>query len=581
MFGKGFARIRSALEGLLRFPDHGESFGRYQQLRRNLIVLMVLVTLVPLFLMALINRYQFQKSISVETIEPLRVRVNDTRRSFEMFLTQRQSALSLIASTHRLDDLLEKKTLARNLTALKREIGGFADLGIIDSEGLQLSYVGPYELEGKSYADQQWFQEVAIRGTHVSDVFLGYRQFPHFVIAVRHLSPTDEWWVLRATIDTEKVNQVVGAFEPALHGDTFIVNRSGVLQTPSKFYGQTLETLPFDLPPISYEPAVVEVEDPQGRQVFVAYTYIGSPAGVLMTVRPKAEILRSWYSVRAENISLLLLSSVVICIVIFRISTILVKRLEESEKKREIASHQMQYSSKLATIGRLAAGVAHEINNPMAIINEKAGLMKDLIGLNPDFPDREKLLPLTDSILDSVSRGRTITHRLLGFARHMDVEMKATDLNYVVREVVGFLEKEAFHRSVEVKLELDEDLPMIPTDEGQLQQVFLNILNNALDAVDEGGRVVIKSGVRDDGLLVISFEDNGLGMSEETLTHIFDPFFSTKKKYGTGLGLSITYGIVKQLGGTIEVDSEERVGTTFRVCLPRSAPPKVAPGTVT
>jgi two-component system NtrC family sensor kinase len=401
------------------------------------------------------------------------------------------------------------------------------------------------------------------------------------VIAVRHLSSTDEWWVLRATIDTEKINQVVGAFDLAAHGDTFIVNRSGVLQTPSKFYGQALGTLPMDLPPISYEPAVVEMEDPHGRQLFVAYTYIGAPAGVLLSVKPKAETLRSWYAMRSENIFLLLFSSVIICIVIFRISTSLVRRIEESEKKRELASRQMQYSSKLATIGRLAAGVAHEINNPMAIINEKAGLMRDLIGLNPDFPEREKLLPLTDSIIDSVSRGRTITHRLLGFARHMDVEMKSTDLNYVVREVVGFLEKEAFHRSVEVKLELDEDLPTIATDEGQLQQVFLNILNNALDAVDEGGRVVIKSGGHEDNSLVVSFEDNGSGMSKETLEHIFDPFFSTKKKYGTGLGLSITYGIVKQLGGTIEVESEERVGTTFRVCLPRSAPPKAASGTIT
>ncbi len=577
MFGRGLAWIRSALKGLIHLPDYGESSGRYQRLRRNLIVLMILVTLVPLFLMALINRYQYQKTMSLETIEPLRVRVNDTRRSFEMFLTQRQSALSLIASTHRLDELLQGKTLARNLSALKREIGGFVDLGVIDSQGMQVGYVGPYDLEGKSYADQHWFQEVAIRGTHVSDVFLGYRQFPHFVIAVRHLSPTDEkWWVLRATIDTEKVNQMVGAFEPDLHGDTFIVNRAGVLQTPSKFYGKVLETLPMELPPISYEPVVLEREDPQGRQLLVAYTYIGSPAGVLMTVRPKAEILRSWYAVRSENIFLLLFSSVVICIVIFWTSSGLVRRIEESDKKRELAAHQMQYSSKLATIGRLAAGVAHEVNNPMAIINEKAGLMRDLIDLNPDFPERKRLLPLTDSILDSVSRCRTITHRLLGFARHMDVEMKPMDVNYVVREVVGFLEREAFHRSVEVKLELDEELPMIASDEGQLQQVFLNILNNALDAVGEGGRVVIRTEIREDDSLVISFEDNGSGMSEETLKHIFEPFFSTKKKYGTGLGLSITYGIVKQLGGTIEVESEERVGTTFRVCLPRSAPAKVA-----
>jgi two-component system NtrC family sensor kinase len=214
----------------------------------------------------------------------------------------------------------------------------------------------------------------------------------------------------------------------------------------------------------------------------------------------------------------------------------------------------------------------------MAIINEKAGLMRDLIDRDPEFQERERLLPLTVSILNSVDRCRTITHRLLGFARRMDVEMEDVDLNYVVRDIVGFLEKEAFHRSVEVKLELDEDLPMIPSDRGQLQQVFLNILNNALDSVDEGGWVVIRSGIHDDDRVVVSFEDNGVGMPEETIKHIFDPFFTTKQKYGTGLGLSITYGIVKKLGGHIEVESEEGVGTTFKVYLPRLQVAKVDSG---
>jgi len=320
------------------------------------------------------------------------------------------------------------------------------------------------------------------------------------------------------------------------------------------------------------------MEDPAGREILLTYTYIVSPASILMTVKPKAEVLKSWYALRTESILLLLFSTVVICIVVFRLSGRLVRRIAESDKEREMASHQMEYSNKLATIGRLAAGVAHEINNPMAIINEKAGLMRDLIDLDPEFQEREKLLPLTQSILNSVDRCRTITHRLLGFARRMDVEMEDVDLNYVVRDIVGFLEKEAFHRSVEVKLELKRDLPTIPSDRGQLQQAFLNILNNALDSVDEGGWVVIRSEICDDGRVVVCFEDNGVGMPEETIQHIFDPFFTTKQRYGTGLGLSITYGIVKKLGGNIEVESEEGVGTAFKVYLPRPLVAKVNPG---
>jgi two-component system, NtrC family, sensor kinase len=197
--------------------------------------------------------------------------------------------------------------------------------------------------------------------------------------------------------------------------------------------------------------------------------------------------------------------------------------------------------------------------------------MRDLIEFTPNFPDREKFLSLTDSIVQSVERCRAITHRLLGFARRMDVQVEVLELNEVLREVMGFLEKEALHRNIDVRLQLAGDLPRIASDRGQLQQVFLNILNNAFQAVDDGGFVTITSWDRDFNTVGVSVQDNGKGMSEETLKHIFEPFFTTKKGSGTGLGLSITYGIVKKLGGDIEVHSKEGQGTTFTVFLPKQA----------
>ena len=260
---------------------------------------------------------------------------------------------------------------------------------------------------------------------------------------------------------------------------------------------------------------------------------------------------------------------IIIFLVVFKLTDALVKRVEESDQKREMTYHEIEHTNKLAKIGRLAAGIAHEINNPMAIINEKAGLMEDLIVSISSFPKKEKFFQLTESIRQSVDRCSTITHRLLGFARRMDVEIEALDLNEVVLEVFGFLEKEAFHRNIEVRLQLEDDLPQIFSDHGQLQQVFLNILNNAFTAVDDGGMVAITSWDRDLNMVGISIQDNGVGMSEETKSHIFEPFFSTRKGYGTGLGLSITYGIVKKLGGNVEVQSEEGEGSTFTVFLPK------------
>jgi two-component system NtrC family sensor kinase len=118
---------------------------------------------------------------------------------------------------------------------------------------------------------------------------------------------------------------------------------------------------------------------------------------------------------------------------------------------------------------------------------------------------------------------------------------------------------------------LAKDLPRIDSDRGQLQQVFLNILNNAMAAVDDEGKIFIATWEKDADTIAASIRDNGCGMSEETLRHIFEPFFTTKKEHGTGLGLSITYGIVKKLGGDIEVMSKEHEGTTFKVFLPKKS----------
>jgi two-component system NtrC family sensor kinase len=220
---------------------------------------------------------------------------------------------------------------------------------------------------------------------------------------------------------------------------------------------------------------------------------------------------------------------------------------------------------------RLAAGVAHEINNPLAIINEKTGLMKDIMALSPDFPAKEKFAAQVESILRAVERCRGITHRMLGFARRMDVSAEEIDLGELVKETAGFLSNEAMHRRVDVRLDMDPELPRIVSDRSQLQQVFLNVFNNALAAVADGGRInaIARPLPLPEGQAVeVSVRDNGCGMSEETLKHIFEPFFTTKRGKGTGLGMSITYGIVKRLGGDIAVESEQGVGTTITITLP-------------
>ncbi len=262
-----------------------------------------------------------------------------------------------------------------------------------------------------------------------------------------------------------------------------------------------------------------------------------------------------------------LIGTLLIVLAVFKTAAFLVKQIQAADEKRESAFRELENSQKLSSIGRLAAGVAHEINNPMAIINQKSGLMKDLIGLDESFAQKEKFLQLTDSIGQSVERCKKITHRLLGFARRMEVMYEKLDLNEILLEVLGFLEKEALYREITLDLNLSEDLPKISSDIGQLQQVLLNIISNSFAAVEDTGRIAITSWKINSEKVAVSVEDNGCGMSEETLSHIFEPFFTTKKEYGTGLGLPITYGIIEKLGGKIDVKSKVNNGTIFTITL--------------
>jgi len=290
---------------------------------------------------------------------------------------------------------------------------------------------------------------------------------------------------------------------------------------------------------------------------------------VVLLDRPGA-LQEGWLSLRRDLAVFMALSLLTILLVVVWGARFMVNRQRDADTRRAALFHKLEYTNKMAAIGRLAAGVAHEINNPLAIINEKAGLLHDHLTLAPEPPPPERLRPLVDSVINSVERCGTITHRLLGFAKHMEVRSEEIDLEILLREVLSFLEREAAYRSVEVAYDVAADLPTIHSDRGQLQQVFLNIVNNAISAVGDGGRVDIRLECHGAERVAVSVADDGPGISRENLARIFEPFFTTKKVTGTGLGLSITYGIVQKLGGKIRVSSEEGQGACFTVVLPVS-----------
>ncbi len=234
------------------------------------------------------------------------------------------------------------------------------------------------------------------------------------------------------------------------------------------------------------------------------------------------------------------------------------------EKQLQETQMQLLQSEKLRALGEMAAGVAHEINNPLGgILIYASLLMEDLPEDDPKRADLEK-------IVQETTRCKEIVKSLLEFARQSGPKMEPTDVNKAITDVLLFLENQATFHNIEIVKELDPFLPKIQGNAGQLKQVFMNIMINAADAMHGKGTLTIRTRLSEDEKeVIIEFTDTGEGIPKDVLPKIFDPFFTTKGVgKGTGLGLSMSYGIVKEHGGRIEVDTEVGRGSTFRIVLP-------------
>lgn len=217
---------------------------------------------------------------------------------------------------------------------------------------------------------------------------------------------------------------------------------------------------------------------------------------------------------------------------------------------------------KMASIGRLAAGVAHEINNPLTTILTSAMLMQE--DTDPDDPRYQELQTMANEAL----RCRKIVSNLLDFARQTEPTMKLTDVNKAIRKCVVLIRKQAAFNDVTVEENPAKDLPEISVDKAQIEQALINLILNAIEATDPGGKVTINSRFASETSMVeITVSDTGKGISEEDIDRIFEPFFTTGES-GTGLGLAITHGIVEQHGGRIDVKSKFGQGTSFTIRLP-------------
>jgi two-component system, NtrC family, sensor kinase len=251
-----------------------------------------------------------------------------------------------------------------------------------------------------------------------------------------------------------------------------------------------------------------------------------------------------------------------------------VRRLLRRPAKPEVTwllDERLLHTQKLAAVGELAAGVAHEINNPLAIIRQEAEWVGQLLRKAelPEGPEAAEIRDSLREIVQQVDRARDITANLLNLARKREPVFQQVDLNRIIRDMAALVEKEAKEHNIRVIQRLQEGLPLISSDGPLLRQVMLNLLNNARQALDRDGSITIATGREGGEWVRITISDTGSGIAPENLNRVFDPFFTTKPPgAGTGLGLAISRGIIHKLRGEITVASRPGEGTVFTITLP-------------
>jgi len=565
-----------------KFWDHSDvELGPYKhlvnfrKLWKLTVVLTLAVALIPLLIITLVDYRVGQTAIESEILLRTTRLVSNTRRSVSFFLAEHRAALDFVVLDNTFESLILPGRVDQVLQNLKNGFGGFVDVGVINDAGIQVAYSGPYDLQGKKYQNADWFKKVAASGVYLSDVFMGYRNTPHMVIAAKHDLPEGGFYVLRATLDTARFNDLLSGLAVGGQGDAFVINQQGTLQTPSRYRGKVLDQIDLPIPSFSERSQVEISKGLDHSRLVIGYAYIPETQFVLMIVKECQRLMAPWKQSRLRLLSFLIISVFAIVFVVLGGITYLVNQIYLADQRRLFAYHKIEYANKMASIGRLSAGVAHEINNPLAIINEKAGLIKDLFMYKADYANDPKLIGLINSVISSVERCAGITRRLLNFSRNSDMKLKSVDLKQTICDVLGFMGKETEYRSIRVNVTVSDKVPTFESDLGLLQEIFLNLITNAFTAMEDGGLFEITADVEDSEWIAIRFADDGYGIPEGDLERVFEPFFSTKLgKGGTGLGLSITYGLVRELGGRIGVESTVGRGTTFTVRLPLVPPQK-------
>jgi signal transduction histidine kinase len=547
-----------------------------QDIKRNFFAALLIAPFVPVVLALGTGAYLFWSHVQQGTLDRLGLITSRHVAALDRYIGDCLGDLSLmqgLAVRGSLRDVLD------SLEGKRREV---VDVALVDEDGAVLDYAGPRVYKGGHVLPGRWLEETLERGASVSGVMSGQMGLPHVVLA-RRLELDGKAVVLRVSLDSEVFSRLLE--DVRTEGvEILLMSREGEVISGS---GAQVLTRDREVAgPVLPDRVGQAFRDPASGAYYASG--VMRYGGWMLLAREQAPTV---FGATRSALLFVGLSVLFGGIVVFLsslyltgyIEKMLIMRDEEREKLRE----QLYRAGRLAELGEMAAGFAHEINNPLQIMKSEQAYIdmlmqevRDRAGDDADLrKDVDEIMSSVAQIRLQVDRCARITHSILSFGRAGNTEEQNVDLAKFVPEVLTMVQKKIQLNNIVLKLNMAPVKLIVHVDPGRLQQVLLNLLNNAIYAVGEagGGRpgeIVLTCSPEGADRVRIAVADNGIGIGQEQQQLIFTPFFTTKPAgSGTGLGLSVCHGIVTGMKGVLDFTSVKGEGSTFFVLLPRVSAP--------